>query len=114
MVSYAGRIKLIDFGIARGDLDDFKTAPGVLMGTPLYMSPEQARGEKVDLRSDLYTFGAVLFEMLTGRRVVNERGRVQILISVVRDQVPPPSVIVPELPRAFDALIARALAKDPS
>jgi serine/threonine protein kinase len=111
MVSYDGAVKLIDFGIARGSVDDFKTAPGVLMGTPYYMSPEQAQATEVDRRSDLYTAGAVLFELLAGRRLVRTKGRAQILLSVVKEGAEPPSSINPRVPSAVDAVVLKALEK---
>jgi serine/threonine-protein kinase len=113
MASYAGDVKIIDFGIARGDVDGLKTAPGVLMGTPYYMSPEQARTAAVDRRSDLYTFGAVLFEMFTNRRLVRAKGRAAILAEVAMTPAPVISQIDPRIPKSFDPFFARILAKDP-
>lgn len=114
MASYAGAVKVIDFGIARGDVDGLKTAPGVLMGTPYYMSPEQARTVAVDRRSDLYTLGAVLFEMFTNRRLVRAKGRAAILAEVSSGTVAPISSIDPRVPKSFDPFFARVLAKDPA
>lgn len=114
MLGYDGAVKIIDFGIARGDVDELKTAPGVLMGTPYYMSPEQARTLPVDRRSDLYTFSAVFFEMLAGKRVVQSKGRAAILAEVALSPAPALSSINPQAPRGFDAVLARALAKDPA
>jgi serine/threonine protein kinase len=68
MVSYAGEVKIIDFGIARGDIGRYKTAPGIVLGTLRYMSPEQAMAAETDRRSDLYTLGVVLYEMLAACR----------------------------------------------
>ena len=113
MLDYDGRVKLIDFGIAKGDVDTFKPRAGMLLGTPYYMSPEQAAGMAVDRRSDLYTLAAVFFEMLAGHRLVQAKGRARILISVTRDAAPPICPLNPRLPKAFDALMARALAKHP-
>src|SRR6185436_19664490 len=102
MASYAGKVKIIDFGIARGDVDELKTAPGVLMGTPYYMSPEQARTLPVDRRSDLYTFAAVLFEMLAGKRLVRAKGRAAILAEVATQAAPAITSLNPSVPKAFD------------
>jgi serine/threonine protein kinase len=114
MISYAGLVKIIDFGIARGDVDELKTAPGTLMGTPYYMSPEQARTLPVDRRSDLYTFAAVFFELLAGQRLVRATGRAAILAEVAATPAPLLSSIAPNAPPGFDAVLARALDKDPA
>lgn len=113
MLDYAGRAKLIDFGIAKGDVDEYKTAAGVLMGTPYYMSPEQARALSVDKRSDLYTLAAVFFEMLTGKRLVQAKGRAKILMTVARQLAPPVSSVNPNVPKALDPVLQKALAKKP-
>jgi serine/threonine-protein kinase len=113
MLNYAGQVKLIDFGIAKGDVDEYKTAAGVLMGTPYYMSPEQARALPVDRRSDVYTLGAVFFEMLTGKRLVQAKGRAKILMSVARQLAPPVSTVNPNVPQALDPVLAKALSKKP-
>src|SRR5688572_2889976 len=113
MLNYAGQVKLIDFGIAKGDVDEYKTAAGVLMGTPYYMSPEQARALPVDKRSDIYTLGAVFFEMLTGKRLVQAKGRAKILMSVARQLAPPVSSVNPNVPSALDPVLAKALSKKP-
>jgi len=112
LIAFNGRVKVIDFGVAKGEVDDLRTATGMLMGTPLYMSPEQAKGLRVDRRSDLYTAGVVLWEMLAGRRLVQAKGRAAMLHAVAAHDAPPLSEIA-EVPAAFDAVLARALAKDP-
>lgn len=113
MVGYDGAVKVIDFGIAKGQVDDHRTAVGTLMGTPYYMSPEQASGEVVDARSDIYTLGAVLFEMFTGHRLVTASGRPRILMSVAREPAPPLSERNPHAPRELGPVLAKALEKDP-
>jgi serine/threonine-protein kinase len=113
LLGFNGRVKIIDFGVAKGEVDDHRTATGTLMGTPLYMSPEQAAGQRVDRRSDLYTVGVVLWEMLAGRRLVRAKSRPQMLRTVVSEPAPPLSSVNPSIPRAFDDILARALAKDP-
>ncbi|MFN0249270.1 MAG: serine/threonine-protein kinase [Kofleriaceae bacterium] len=112
------RTKILDFGIAKlagNEIDKFKTRTGVVMGTPVFMSPEQCRGAAtIDGRSDIYTLGCVLFTMLCGRPVFESEGTGDLIIMHVRDAPPAPSSIVPSLPPEMDALIARCLAKDPN
>lgn len=113
MLSYEGETKIIDFGIAKGEVDEYKTAIGSLMGTPYYMSPEQARAQSVDQRSDVYTMGAVLFEMLVGRRLVQAKGRAKILMTVAREPAPPPRTLNPAVPEAVEQVVLKALQKRP-
>jgi serine/threonine-protein kinase len=113
MVTYGGEVKVIDFGMVKASFGEFRTATGTVLGTPRTMSPEQAMGEPVDRRSDVYSASVVLFELSTGRPLVQSSGGVvEILREVLLAPSPPPSSIVPDLPRAFDAVIARGLAKD--
>jgi serine/threonine-protein kinase len=113
MVSYRGEVKVIDFGVARSALGDFHTAPGMLLGTPRYMSPEQAAGSPVDRRSDLYTVGAVLFELLTGATAVRELPILETLAAIAAGRPPRLASHRSDLPPTLEAVIARALAKDP-
>jgi serine/threonine-protein kinase len=113
MLSYDGAVKVIDFGVARASHLTGITRPGAVPGNPEYYSPEQARGETVDRRSDLYTLGALLYESLTGVPLV-PRGLkpVDAAIHVVTSAPPaPPSSHVPSLPPALDAVVLRALEK---
>lgn len=110
------QIKVMDFGIARAVED---TAPALtqaqaVLGTAQYLSPEQARGESVDARSDLYSAGCVLFEMLTGRAPFVGASSVDIAAQHVRDRPPAPSELDPRLGSRVDAFVAKALAKDRS
>jgi hypothetical protein len=114
LVGFDGAVKIADFGVARANLDGFKTRVGVLLGTAEYMSPEQTLGLQVDVRTDLYAAGAILYELLTGEPVV-ERGRpLAEMLEQVRTGVPlPPTRRVPSLPSALDEFMRRALAKLP-
>ncbi len=111
MVGYDGRPWLIDFGVAKGELGDFKTATGVLVGTPYYMSPEQAQALPADHRSDLYTVGTVLYELITGERTARGDNQMALLMSVIQRIPVPASTLNPKVPPALDAVLARALAK---
>lgn len=114
MISEQGIVKVMDFGIARA-LDDSATtmtqSQGVV-GTAQYLSPEQARGENVDMRSDLYSAGCVLYEMLTGRPPFTGDSAVAIAYQHVSEVATPPSTLVPGLPKMWDSICAKAMAKD--
>ncbi len=114
MISEQGAVKVMDFGIARA-LDDSATtmtqSQGVV-GTAQYLSPEQARGETVDMRSDLYSAGCVLYEMLTGRPPFTGDSAVAIAYQHVSEVATPPSAVVPGLPKMWDSICAKAMAKD--
>ena len=89
------------------------TEPGRIVGTVAYMSPEQAEGKPVDARSDIFSFGAVLYEMVTGRRAFPGTSAADTLAAVLRDEPKPPREIVPEVPRDLERIILRCLRKDP-
>lgn len=114
MISDQGVVKVMDFGIARA-LDDSAatmTQSQGVVGTAQYLSPEQARGENVDMRSDLYSAGCVLYEMLTGRPPFTGDSAVAIAYQHVSEVATPPSAIVPGLPKIWDSVCAKAMAKD--
>lgn len=114
MISEQGMVKVMDFGIARA-LDDSAatmTQSQGVVGTAQYLSPEQARGETVDMRSDLYSAGCVLYEMLTGRPPFTGDSAVAIAYQHVSEVATPPSTVVPGLPKMWDSICAKAMAKD--
>jgi serine/threonine protein kinase len=112
LVSYAGEVKLTDFGLASSTLKLEKTAPGIIYGKVAYMSPEQARGEKLDGRSDMYATGIVLWELLTGRQLFPPgKDQPQDLLSRAKNPEPPrPSKRAPRVPVELDEICLRALA----
>ena len=105
--------KITDFGIARMRSADHKTSTGVVLGTPRYMSPEQVSGFPVDHRSDIFSLGAVLYEMLTGVPLFAGEGTPQIAHNVVNLEHVPPSRSNDEVKPMLDFVVARALKKDP-
>lgn len=115
MITDSGRVKVMDFGIARAVSDSSSTVAETtaIVGTAAYFSPEQAKGESVDARADLYSTGVVLYELLTGRTPFRGETPVAVAYQHVSEAPVPPSEIVETLPRALDAIVLRALAKDP-
>jgi hypothetical protein len=107
-------VKIIDFGLARGDRSLGPTATGAVVGTPAYMAPEQARGERgVDARADIYSLGCVLFKALTGRAPFQGQELLAVLTRVLFEEPPRISELCPSVPALLDDLVARMLAKDP-
>lgn len=111
-----GRARILDFGLARvtDGTDVTLTASGAIIGTPAYMAPEQARGEKVDHRADLFSLGVVLYQMLTGVRPFRGNDHLAILSSLALDTPPEPHVVNPQVPATLSAYVMYLLAKDPS
>jgi beta-lactam-binding protein with PASTA domain len=107
-----GRLKVTDFGIARSGASQM-TEAGSIVGTAQYLSPEQARGAPVDARSDLYSLGIVLYEMLTGKVPHTGDAPVEIAMKHLTAVPDPPSKLRPDIPHDLDAIVMRALAKDP-
>ncbi|WP_431803379.1 Stk1 family PASTA domain-containing Ser/Thr kinase [Microbacterium sp. bgisy203] len=115
MVTAAGQVKVMDFGIARAVSDSSSTVAETtaIIGTAAYFSPEQAKGEPVDARADVYSTGVVLYELLTGRTPFRGDSPVAVAYQHVSETPIPPSEIVDSVPRSLDAVTLRALAKDP-
>jgi TonB family protein len=113
LVSTEGDIKLCDFGIAKAASKVSRTESGALKGKVPYMSPEQAWGKPVDQRSDIYSLGAVLFEMLTGRKLFQGDSDLNVLEKVRAGDVVLPSSLNPEVPPGLDAAVLKALAREP-
>jgi serine/threonine protein kinase len=115
MLSYEGAVKLLDFGIAKalGDAPE-TTKSGTMKGKYAYMAPEQTEGDHVDNRSDIFACGIVLHEVLTGRRLFKGNNDVQTIERVRRCEVPPPSLQNPAVPPALDAIILKALRRNPA
>jgi serine/threonine protein kinase/tetratricopeptide (TPR) repeat protein len=129
-ITPAGHVKILDFGLAKLLLENDgadghhltrvqtisgeKTEPGRILGTTSYMSPEQARGQVVDERSDIFSLGSVLYEMVTGRAAFRGRTSTDILSSIVRDQPPAPAEINPSVPPTLQRIIGECLEKDPN
>ncbi|MEU4801464.1 Stk1 family PASTA domain-containing Ser/Thr kinase [Actinosynnema sp. NPDC023587] len=116
MITRAGAVKVMDFGIARAvhDGQAAVTQTAAVIGTAQYLSPEQARGEAVDARSDVYASGCVLFELLTGEPPFTGDSPVAVAYQHVREDPKPPSTLNPKVTPALDAIVLKAMAKGPA
>jgi serine/threonine-protein kinase len=114
MLLERGDVKIMDFGIARMRSEDFKTSTGMVLGTPRFMSPEQIAGMPVDHRSDIFSLGVVLYEMLTGSMLFAGEDTPQIAHNVSNVEHAPPSRHNPDATSMLDFVVARALKKDPA
>ncbi|MGH9776161.1 MAG: protein kinase domain-containing protein [Candidatus Acidiferrales bacterium] len=124
IITEDGRAKLLDFGLAKltehamhageAETASLRTMPGAIMGTAAYMSPEQAEGRTVDARSDIFSFGLVLYEMLCGHRAFRGVSWISILAGILHDEPRPLRELKPEIPAGLERHVARCLRKDPA
>jgi uncharacterized protein (TIGR02265 family) len=112
IVGFSGAVKLIDFGVAKAANKITRTATGIIKGKYAYMSPEQARGEDLDSRSDIFGLGIVLYEVLTSQRLFKRENDTATLKAVVGLEPKPPSSVVKGVPRAIDSIVMKALEKN--
>src|SRR3989442_6482324 len=123
MVDESGLVKVLDFGLAKlaapasamsDEAATMATTPGMIVGTMAYMSPEQAEGKPIDARSDVFSFGSVLYEMLTGRRAFEGQSSAALLSAVMRDDPKPVNERKRDIPPEVRRIVKRRLRKDPS
>ncbi len=112
MLDRAGNVRIMDFGISRSLRARGITADGIMVGTPEYISPEQAEGNKVDARSDIYSLGAILFEMVTGKVPFEGDTTLSIILKQKLEPPPDPGTLVPHLPKGISRIILKCLEKD--
>src|SRR5205823_7662917 len=105
--------KVVDFGIATATVSSHQTNPGIVRGKASYMSPEQCLGDAVDLRTDVFALGVVLYELTTGKRCFQGGSDFERMLAVVQGSYVPPSELVADFPADLEHVIATALANDP-
>lgn len=113
LVSRAGEVKVVDFGIAKAAGVSTRTQAGVIKGKVNYMAPEQASGHQVDNRTDVFAMGIVIWEMLTSQMAYNADNVAQLLSAVRKAAIPPPSTVRPEIMPELDQIVMKALARKP-
>src|SRR3954453_10161379 len=109
----SGTVKIVDFGLARIG-ESSVTGTGTILGTPNYMSPEQVRGRGIDARADIFSLGAVFYELLSGRRAFDGDSVHAVLYAVMQREPEPLQLVAPSIPTAVSEIVMRALQKDPS
>ena len=112
LASFEGDVKVVDFGIAKAQFRAYETEAGIIKGKFYYMSPEQARGESVDHRTDIFSLGIVLYEMVTGELLYKDDDDITLLSRVRRAEIEPAGRFRPELPDDFERIIMKALSRD--
>ncbi|HED11250.1 MAG TPA: serine/threonine protein kinase [Caldithrix abyssi] len=112
LISREGKVKLIDFGVAKDDDDSKLTMTGLIVGTPAYMSPEQAHGDPLTPQSDLYALGILLYEMLTGLKPFYGSNNTEILAKIIKGRYTAAPVLNPEIPRKIQRIIRKSLHRD--
>src|SRR5512136_2466476 len=121
MVDEHGLVKVLDFGLAKlteaagpeAETAATRTGAGMILGTAAYMSPEQAEGKPIDTRSDIFSFGSMLYEMLTGQRAFRGDTRASTIASILREEPKPISQVAEGIPRDAEKIVRRCLRKDP-
>src|SRR6266516_473113 len=114
LIDHRGEVKLMDFGIARmAEAHEGMTQAGLIVGTPHYMSPEQVQGRQLDPRSDVYSMGVLIYEMVAGRKPFLSSSLTGVLTAHITEAPQPPIDIRPEIGREINTIILRCLAKDP-
>jgi serine/threonine protein kinase len=111
LLTYAGRVKLVDFGIAKTSVQLSRTRTGILKGKVAYMSPEQAMGESLDRRSDVFCIGILLWEMTTGHSLYRRKSELETLKAVVEHDAPLPSLLAPGYPRELEQIVMKTLTR---
>ncbi len=113
MIGEGGLVKLVDFGIAKAQISTVQTRTGAIKGKYPYMSPEQCRGEPLDRRTDLFSLGAVFFELVSGRRLFQRQNDLMTLKAITEEPIPFAREVQPDVPEEVSALIHRCLERDP-